>query len=82
MPEAPHPIRIDCKRRQIRLARYDFGACDYVLFLTRAGKDLSYDFTRLLCYKGAAAWHGIYAVPGSGGGRIEHGLAVMGRAVV
>ncbi|SFB99232.1 DNA cytosine methyltransferase [Tropicimonas isoalkanivorans] len=44
------------------------------------GMGLSYDFPRLLCDKGVAARHP--NMPGSGGGRIDKGSVVMGRAVV
>ena len=44
------------------------------------GMGLSYDFPRLLCDKGALP--GTPNMPGSGGGRIENGSAVAGRAVV
>ena len=43
---------------------------------------LSYDFTRLLCYKGAAAWHGIYAVQRRGADRGKPGAPTPRRSLI
>lgn len=43
---------------------------------------LSYDFPRLLCDKGAAAWHGIYAGQRRGSDRGKPGASPPRRSVI